>query len=123
MQATYRLIFELQPEAGSIWSVRVPHVRIEAAGRSLAEARRNVHEALAAAGIDVAGATLEEDIRLTPPLRQALQRVERAREKVAAARAIEAEAARELTASFSLRDVGDLLGISQEGVRRLVKAS
>lgn len=120
-----RVVFE--PDADGGWHVHAPDVRgCRSQGRSIAEARGHIRKALALctdvfddATTAAATIALDEDIRLPAPMRRVVQRIERAREQAAAAKAIEAEGARELTARFSLRDVGELLGISQEGVRRL----
>jgi predicted RNase H-like HicB family nuclease len=120
-----QVVFE--PEADGGWHVYAPGVRgCRSQGRSIAEARGHIREALALcddvfsdAATAAATVTLDEDIRLPAPLRQAVRRAERAREQAVKARAVEAETARLLTETLSLRDAGEVLGISQEGVRRL----
>jgi predicted RNase H-like HicB family nuclease len=119
-----RVVFEPDEDG---WLVRAPDVQgCHAWGRSIAEARSHIREALATC-VDVfpdpdavaRDARLIEDIRLPASLRRAVRRAERAREQAAKARAIEADAARAITDALSLRDAGELLGLSPEGVRRL----
>jgi hypothetical protein len=68
----------------------------------------------------------EEHIRLPPAVRGTVARWRKAREKtaevIAKAHASEAAAARELAAAVSLRDAGELLGMSAEGVRKALEA-
>lgn len=123
-EVSVRVVFE--PDGGG-WHVFAPDVRgCRSWGRSLSEARGHIREALSLcedvfsdARTAAATVLLEEHIKLPAHLRQAVRRVERARQTAAKARAIEADAARALTETLSLRDAGELLGISQEGVRRL----
>jgi hypothetical protein len=73
-----------------------------------------------------------QDVARRPPgaplrwLRAALERAGAAKAKAeteaAKARAASLEAARKLTETVSLRDAGELLGLSQEGVRKILKA-
>lgn len=132
---TFKVIFELELDAtkGPAWIVTIPSVQgCHSWGRSLVEARRNIREALAVSLDDDArdaiaeSAVLEEDVRLPRMTAAALRRWRSARaateQVVAKARAKEAAAARGVTAGLSLRDAGELLGLSQEGVRKVLKA-
>ena len=134
---TFRTVLELKlsDNHGPLWAIEIPAVTgCDSYGRSLVEARRTIREVLAVALPDgdaaqvARTATLEEELRLPSSLRAALQRWQRARARtakldaaIADARAAEAAAAREVTDRLSLRDAGELLGLSQEGVRKLVK--
>jgi predicted RNase H-like HicB family nuclease len=137
MAHRFRVIFRLerQNDGSSAWIVEIPSVRgCHSYGRSLAEARRNIREALSLFEEDVGGkadavaraAVFDEEIRMPARTRAAVQRLRKAREKsvevAARARKAEAAAARALTAELSLRDAGELLGLSQEGVRKILKA-
>jgi predicted RNase H-like HicB family nuclease len=132
---TFQVTFELEldDEKGPAWIVTVPSVQgCHTYGRSLAEARRNAREALAVCLDDddrdaiAEAAVFEEDIRLPRGTTAALRRWRQARAKteqtIAKARAAEAAAARDVTAALSLRDAGELLGMSPEGVRKVLKA-
>lgn len=132
---TFKVVYEfdLDEKQGPGWLVSIPSVgSCHTDGRSLAEARRNIREALAVCLDDddrdaiAEAAVFEEDIRLPRGMQAAVQRFQRAREKTEAAltkaRASEAEAARRVTAELSLRDAGELLGMSPEGVRKVLKA-
>lgn len=127
---TFKVVFEydIDEKAGPGWLVSVPSVQsCHTDGRSLAEARRNIREALAVCLDDEArdaiaeAAIFDEDIRLPASMRGAARRFAKARAAAAKAKADSAEAARALTETLSLRDAGELLGLSQEGVRQLLK--
>ena len=126
------VVFE--PEEGG-WHVFIPSIQgCRTSGRSLAEARRNIREALDAnvgvnpdaVGIVAADAVFDEDVRLPVPLRAALKRYEKARGKAEAEavnlKAAQNDVARALSKALSLRDAGELIGLSHQGVRNLLKA-
>jgi predicted RNase H-like HicB family nuclease len=127
---SFGVVFE--PDEGG-WHVSIPSVKgCHAWGQSLGQARRNIREALACA-VDVfgseaqadeaaAGAVFEEELRLPPAVKAAVSRYQKAQASVARAKEDSAASARELAQSLSLRDAGELLGLSQEGVRKLLKA-
>lgn len=127
---TFAAVFE--PDEGG-WHVYLPRVQgCRTWGRSLAEARKNIREALACCSdlfADPAAvartATFEENIRWPKTIQAAARRVERARARrealAAKTRAEESAGVREITELLSLRDAGELLGLSQEGVRKLLK--
>lgn len=114
------------------WCVTIPEVPgCVSEGRSLAEARRNIREALSTC-VDVfpdadalaRRAEILEDIRLPSPTLELVARVRRARaqadELAEQAQRATATAARRLTSKgLSLRDVADLLGISHQRVKQL----
>ncbi len=126
------VVFE--PEEGG-WHAFIPSIRgCRTSGRSLAEARRNIREALDAnvgvnpdaVGIVAAEAVFDEDVRLPAPLRAALKRYEKARKKAEAEAAnlktAQNDVARTLSKALSLRDAGELIGLSHQGVRNILKA-
>jgi predicted RNase H-like HicB family nuclease len=97
-------------------------------GRTIAEARRRVREALALALDDDAAAErakLVDDVRLPAEARRALQEARAARARLATeskkAQESTAKAVRTLLKSMhlSVRDAGDLIGISPQRVHQL----
>ena len=134
MAHRFEVVFTPEPD-GSAWNVRIPAIDgCFTYGRSLAEARRSIRECLGlfeeqlgpdAAKI-AATAELVEDIRWPKAAQAAAREIarEKARAEAAARKLRErtARAARTITGQLSLRDAGELLGLSQEGVRKLLKA-
>lgn len=133
----FKVVYE--PD-GSGWHARIPSVQgCLTWGRSLSEARRNIREALACSLDDLSEAEADrvareaeliEDVRLPSPTQSILRRYSKVRSRLtteeARLREVSAEAARSLTttAGVSLRDAGELLGLSRERVRQLLdKAS
>jgi len=97
-------------------------------GRTIAEARRRIREALALALDDHAAAkraTLIDDVRLPADARRALEQARAARARLETeskkAQASTAKAVRTLLKSMrlSVRDAGDLIGISPQRVHQL----
>jgi predicted RNase H-like HicB family nuclease len=123
----FKVVFE--PEAdGSAWNVSIPSVDgCLSYGRSLTEARRNIREALAVSLEDdnrdaiAEGAEFEEEICLPAPVRVAVRRFVKLRAEEAALLVQKANLARVIAEAYSLRDAGELLGMSPEGVRKLVR--
>jgi predicted RNase H-like HicB family nuclease len=128
---TFTVVFE-HDEVG--WHASIPEVQgCRTWGRSLSEARRHIREALSTC-VDVfedaaavaAEASFVEDIRLPELPSRALAEVRAAAEaQLRAAEALRERSravAQALTATgLSLRDAGDLLGVSQEQVRTLLR--
>lgn len=126
-----RVVFE--PD-GSGWHVYIPAVQgCRSHGRSIAEARRNVREALAACSDVLPGAArlartvlFVEDIRAPAEAQDAVDQALKAREALertedAAARAA-ARGARALRrAGLSLRDAGELLRLSHQRIKQLTE--
>jgi predicted RNase H-like HicB family nuclease len=122
-----------EPDEGG-WHVYVPSLKgCRTWGRSLTEARRNIREAISLqeevfedADAVARDAVLVEDIRLPAGTRRLLKHAKEAKARAEAesakAKAASTEAARKLTEAVSLRDAGELLGLSQEGVRKILKA-
>ncbi len=124
-----KVVFE--PD-GSGWHVFVPEVAgCRSHGRSIAEARRHIREALSLCEeelgepVDVERDILwVEEVRVPKAVRRAVDRALRAREEAAlqdaeAAR-MAAEGARALRqAGLSLRDAGELLRMSHQRIKQL----
>ena len=122
-------MYEPEPD-GSAWNVSIPAIpSCNTYGRSLAEARRAIRECLSlfeeALGPNAAEiareAEFDEDVRLPRKLRAAVQRFHSAREKAADLRDAQCDAARAVAAELSLRDAGELLGLSHQGVKKLLE--
>lgn len=131
---TFKVIYE--PD-GTGWHVRIPDVQgCHSWGRGLAEARRNIREALSTCedvfGADVdriaRDAAFEEVMKISSSTMSAVQSYKRTQEKVAdlasMAQVFAKSAAVALVESegVSLRDAGEFLGLSRERVRELAKA-
>ena len=97
-------------------------------GRTIAQARERIREALGLFDEDAEKAVLEDDVRLPGDVRRLITAQRSARSKQKAVeeelRELNVKAARTLTADvgLSLRDAGELLGASQEAVRQWVGA-
>jgi len=127
--AKYTVTYE-RDEAGW-WIAEVPSVAsVNSDGRTVADARRRVREALALAVGDAAdeAAELVDDVKLPGEVRKAVARATAARSKLDA---VQAEA-KESTATtvrelrkrlgLSIRDIAELLGISHQRVQQLARA-
>lgn len=123
---TFRAVFE--PDDGG-WHVTLPTVQgCHTWGRSLSEARANIREALACCSDEfsdpdavAANAVFEERIHWPKEVQAARRRLERARAQIAAGEEAETAAVRAITGTLSLRDAGELLGFSHEGVRKMLR--
>jgi predicted RNase H-like HicB family nuclease len=126
--ARYTVRYERDIDSGW-WVAQVKEVPAAITqGRTIAQARERIREALGLALDDdrAAGkAVLVEDVALPGPARKALQGARKARERLAAegerARGLTAEAVTLLTRQLGLsrRDVAELLGISFQRVQQL----
>jgi predicted RNase H-like HicB family nuclease len=130
---TFKAVFE--PD-GAGWVVSIPALQgCHSQGRSLSEARTRIRDALSLHEEQLDGkvrqvardAVLEEDVRLPAELRAAIRRVHRARERAAVAasevREAQSAAARALSETRSLRDAGELLGLSHQAIKKILAAS
>ena len=97
-------------------------------GRTLAEARRRIREALGLAlGSDVAArrATLVDDVRLPPAARRAVTAVLKSRSRLEKDKELLAKAMNEATTQLldtvglSVRDTGELLELSHQRIQQL----
>lgn len=123
------------PDEGG-WHVEIPSVRgCHSWGRSLSAARRYIREALASC-VDVLGedadriardAELVERFDLPAGIKQAIARyrVSRARAErlEAALQSSQRAAAQTIVKRFSVRDAGELLGVSGARVNQIVRGT
>ena len=122
---SYRVTYERDPAGWWVAAVReVPGCHTQ--GRTLAQARRRIREALGLFVADSESAQLVDDVRLPAEARQALVRSQAARTKAdmlkAKAGATMTDAVRVLTGGFglSVRDAAELLGVSHQRVQQLL---
>jgi predicted RNase H-like HicB family nuclease len=116
--------YERDPEGW--WVAAVPGIRgCHTQGRTLAQARRRIREALSLFVQDSESAELIDAVRLPPHVRRALVRSESARARVDNQKTVAKEtmndAVRLLTQDFglSVRDAAELLGVSHQRVQQL----
>lgn len=121
---SYRVVYELD-ESGS-WIATVRAVRgCHSYGRSINEARERVREALGLFVTNAASARLVDDIRLPASLRRLLEAQREARKRAeqeqARARAALSRAVQSLVDAqgLSVRDAGELLGLSHQRVQQI----
>ena len=121
---TYKVSYER--DEGGWWIARIASVQgVHSNGRTIAEARRRVREALSLAVDDADVAEFEDDIRLPQGVKLALRRQAEARQRAEAARTAATRAQRDVAkllvgdVELSLRDAGELLGVTQTMVKKL----
>jgi predicted RNase H-like HicB family nuclease len=122
----YRVVFER--DENGVWLARIPSVPgCHTYGRTLAQARRRVREALSLWVEEADRAELDEEVRLPAELRAAIRRSTAARVRADRERS-NAQSALEATARalieelhVGLRDTGELLGISHQRVQQLLR--
>jgi predicted RNase H-like HicB family nuclease len=124
---TYEVIYE-RDEAG-VWVATVKGVSgVHTQGRTLAQARERIREALSLVDDHAGTAALVDNVRLPASIGRMVGSVRSVRSKqeslAAKLRQLNVQAARALTkqVGLSLRDAGELLGASQEAVRQWVDA-
>jgi predicted RNase H-like HicB family nuclease len=120
---TYTVRYE-RDETGW-WVASIKEVRgCHTQARSIAQARQRIREAL---GLFVASpekVSLVDQVQLPKELRGAIRRLVSAKKRAEVAQELAAraarEAARELTRLLTVRDAGELLGISHQRVQQLL---
>lgn len=126
----FKVVFNAEPD-GSAWTVSIPALQgCHTYGRSLAEARRNIREALSLFEEDFDGqaaqvardAVFDEDIRLPAKVRAAVRRYHSARKKIEALDRQFTEAVRTICKSLNVHDTADLLGTERRTITKLLKA-
>jgi predicted RNase H-like HicB family nuclease len=124
-KTTYKVTYERDEDGW--WVAAVKHVQgCHTQGRTLAQARQRIREALELFIDNAKTVRLIDDVKLPQPARQVLRRCQSARKRV---KELESEslqltqqAARTLTKelALSVRDAGDLLGLSHQRVHQLL---
>jgi predicted RNase H-like HicB family nuclease len=126
--ARYEVIYAR--DEGGWWIARVRGVAgVHSNGRTIAEARRRVREALALAVGDTAAekADLVDDVQIPASLRSRITSYRRVRAAEQKARNEALDVARILAPALvrnlglSVRDVGELLGLSHQRVHQLAR--
>jgi predicted RNase H-like HicB family nuclease len=120
----YRAVFE-RDETGT-WLARVPSIPgCHTYGRTLEQARTRLREALGLWITQPDAVKIEEDIHLPSDLKAAVRRSRRTRERAEreqehAQKETRAAATALVGDGVSLRDAGELLGLSHQRVQQLV---
>jgi len=120
---TYRAVFEREPDRR--WTVRIPDVPgCHSYGRTIAQARERIREALGMFVDHADTAEIEDDIRLPKSVYRQVQAAKQLREKVTkeeremvAAQRKAVYAIRRL--NLGHRDAGQLLGVSFQRIHQL----
>lgn len=125
---SYTVVYER--DENELWVARVKGVPgCHTQGRTIAQARERIREALGLFDPHANAARIRDDVRLPASLARlvAAQRSAKSKREAveAALRELNIKAARALTkeAGLSLRDAGELLGASQETVRIWVESA
>lgn len=121
--STYKVVYD-RDESG--WIAKVPSVPgCHSYGRTIEQARDRVREALDLWVRDASTAYLVDQVRLPTRLRASVTRARTARKKAEQeqerAQRTAAQAATELTRDWrvSLRDAGEVLGLSRQRIQQL----
>jgi predicted RNase H-like HicB family nuclease len=120
---TYRAVYEREPDRR--WTVRIPSVPgCHSYGRTIAQARERIREALGLFVNDAAAAEIEDDVRLPKSIRRQVQAAKQLREKVTREEREMVVAQRKAVSAMRRlnlghRDAGQLLGVSFQRAQQL----
>jgi predicted RNase H-like HicB family nuclease len=122
---SYKVVYK-RDESGA-WIAHIPSIPgAHSYGRTIEQARERIREALGLWVANPEAAKLVDDIRLPAKLRISVRKARVARKRAdtvqANAQTSAASAARQLTGDLrlSLRDAGEVLGLSRQRVQQLV---
>jgi predicted RNase H-like HicB family nuclease len=124
----YRVVYELDSETGH-WIASVPEFPEGLVhGLTLEQARKRIRQALAewlGLGEPLNAGRILDDVRLPARIRRTVRGAQQARERAAhaqaeAARRTRAAAARLVRLGLSLRDAGELLGVTRQRAHQLL---
>ena len=123
----YRVVYEWGDDG--VWTVTAPDVRgAHSQGKSIAQARERIREALGLFVDDADDAELKESFKLPAQVRRQVQQFLTAKARAAEQQKKAAKAARASVAalkremSLTVRDAGAVLGISHQRVQQLIAA-
>lgn len=123
---TYIVIYERDQSGWWVATVKgVPGCHTQ--GRSIEQARARIREALEVAVEDLSGFKLKEQMKLPSKVKEVLAKRESAQRKLAEDEAKAQELTRRAVKTLvrdldlSVRDAGDLLGLSHQRVQQLVQ--
>jgi predicted RNase H-like HicB family nuclease len=125
MATKYTAIYDLGDDGW--WTVRIKDVPgVHSQGRSIAQARNRVREALSLFVDGAATAEFQDSIRVAPEIRRALDLTLAAKRQVVKDQArlakLSIEAAKKLVNRMSVRDAGEVLGLSHQRVQQLARS-
>jgi predicted RNase H-like HicB family nuclease len=124
----YRVVYEIDPGTGH-WIASVPDLPEGVVhGRTLEQARKRIRMALAewlGLGEPLYGGRILDDVRLPARVRRTIRAAQQARQRAADAQAEAARRARAAVAGLvrlglSLRDAGELLGVTRQRAHQLL---
>ena len=121
---TYTAIYKRDTD-GDAWLVHIQGVAgCHTYGRTLAQARERIREALGLFIEDAESVEILDDIEIAKTTKATIARARRARDKAAEAQEAASSAMREAIArlrgaGLTVRDVGDLLGLSHQRVAKI----
>src|ERR1044072_1643471 len=120
-----RYTVQYERDEDGVWVASVREVKgCHTQGRSIAQARTRIREALALFVKDAAKAELVDDIKMAGELRRQLVELAKAREAATReqekAAALTRHLAKKLAADMSRRDVGEVLGLTGQRVQQFL---